>query len=378
MDDELAFDMLLELFYEAAERDERDSFDALAEELRRRLPEIYRRHEHNALEWRIINALAAKRYELAGTLTLKLAALAHAHFDDWRSVERRMAYHGQLEALVESVRIAWPEVKDSESVMPWGIDGFRQRALRYEMLNYVAQSPSPDPNDPVLLERLKFIDDEIIRDRVTAVIGCLAGKSKREWTIDDFRLKPPGGTWRKKKKVMDEAFEKGVHNFFDLAMQFVAHVHSVEGVSYARADMAAQEICNFIVDREEGKLEYGNEGHNPTLDEDEQERDSEKKFAQPEHMLCPDRERLDRCWARLFDPVTANSHIVAATMELIPAWLRFIESQGLIDSELRDRTLRNLEPIAGVLRKKFAEDHTDPALAQATSHWNEIKEPSGG
>ncbi|MGH9766742.1 MAG: SEC-C domain-containing protein, partial [Blastocatellia bacterium] len=336
MDDEQAFEMLNELFYQAAERNERDRFDALAEELRQRLPEVYKQEEHNMLEWRIINALAAERYELAGALTREMAPLAHKRIDDWNWIERRMAYHGQLTVLVESMRLAWPEVKISTKILPWGIDGFRHRGLQYELLSCVAQTPSPDPNDSVLLDRLKFFDEEIKMDRLTAILDCLAERSKRQWTLDDFRLTPPGGTWRKKKKVVDDAFDAGAQNLFDLAMQFVAYAHRVEGVLYTRAEMAAQEIRRFIMSRERRGLEYRDDAFNPSLDEEKQGRGSAKKFKRYEHMLCPDRERLDRHLAELFDPVTARSHTVAATMELIPAWLRFIESQELIDSELRD------------------------------------------
>ena len=371
MDEEQAFEMLNPLFEQAVERNERDRFDALTEELRQRLPEVYRLEEHYILEWRIINALAAGRYEQSGELTREMALLAHKRLDVWDWVERRMAYHGQLPALVESVRLAWPKISEATGMMSWAKTGFSQRAIQYELLSYVAQTPAPDPNDPALLDRLKFFDDDIRMERLTAILNCLAGRSNRQWAMDDFRLTPPGGTWRKKQKVVDEAYEKGAQNLFDLAMAFVAYAHSVTGAPYTKAEMAAQEILRFILRRERRTLEYQEGVYNSTLGPDERPGGPAKKFKEYEHLLCPDRERLDRYLANLFNPVTADNHTASAMMELIPAWLRFVESQGLIDSELRDRTLRDLSPVAGDLRKTLGESTNDPALEQAMSRWNE-------
>jgi hypothetical protein len=378
MDEEQAFEMLNPLFEQAVEHNERDRFDALTEELRQRLPEVHKLEEHYILEWRIINALAAGRYEQAEELMREVALLAHQQIDLWDWVERRMAYHGQLPALVESVRLAWPKVKPSTSIMSWAKTDFSRRAIQYELLSYVEQTTAPDPNDPVLLDRLKFFDEEIKMERLTAILNCLAGRSNRQWAMDDFKLTPPGGTWRKKQKVVDEAFEAGARNLFDLAMQFVAYAHNTAGAPYTKAEMAAQEIHRFILQRERRTLEYQEGVYNPSLDPNERQRGPTKKFKQYEHMLCPDRERFNRYLADMFDPVTADNHAASAVTELIPAWLRFVESQGLIDLELRDRTLRDLSPVAGDLRKKMEEFRIDPALEQAMSRWNENDQPSGG
>ncbi len=378
MDEEQAFEMLNPLFEQVVERNERDRFDGLTEELRQRLPEVYRLEEHYILEWRIINALAAGRYEQAGELTREVALLAHQRMDVWNWVERRMAYHGQLPALVESVRLAWPKISQATGLMLWATTGFSHRAVQYELLHYVEQTAAPDPNDPALLERLKFYDEEIRMERLTSILDCLAGRSNRQWTMDDFRLRPPGGTWRKKQKVVDEAYERGAYNLFDLAMAFVAYAHSVTGASYAKAEMAAQEIHRFILRRERQTLEYQEGVYSSSLGPDEQPGGHAKKFKEYKHLLCPDRERLDRYLAEMFDPVTAQSHNVSAVIELIPAWLRFIESEGLIEAELRERTLRDLAPVTGDLRRKLEASPIDPALALAISRWNDNDQAPGG
>ena len=65
-------------------------------------------------------------------------------------------------------------------------------------------------------------------------------------------------------------------------------------------------------------------------------------------------------------------HKAAALFEVIPAWLRFLQSKSLIDDEQRARTLEELRPLhADVL--KLMESYTeDPTLSRAMKRW-----PSG-
>jgi len=63
---------------------------------------------------------------------------------------------------------------------------------------------------------------------------------------------------------------------------------------------------------------------------------------------------------------------VAATMVLIPAWMRFLETQGLLDAILRKETLESLKPLAGDLLKPFDALQTgDPVLHEAMKRWSE-------
>jgi hypothetical protein len=59
IDEESAFEMLNTIYYDSVERDERDRFDALARDLRERLPEVYACDASFYLGWQITNALVA-------------------------------------------------------------------------------------------------------------------------------------------------------------------------------------------------------------------------------------------------------------------------------------------------------------------------------
>ena len=59
---------------------------------------------------------------------------------------------------------------------------------------------------------------------------------------------------------------------------------------------------------------------------------------------------------------------VAAAFEIVPAWLRFMESRGLIDADERARGIRDLAGMADDLRAAF-DKFPDPALPLALERW---------
>ena len=94
------------------------------------------------------------------------------------------------------------------------------------------------------------------------------------------------------------------------------------------------------------------------------------KQQRPEHWLCPDRNTLDHYLATLLDFMSARYHQAGATFELVPAWLRFLESRHLIDADQRARTLQELRGLDTELLKVL-KTHADPALARALEQWRE-------
>jgi hypothetical protein len=383
MDGEMAFEMLSGLFDQSAERNDRDRYDSLVESLRERLPEVYKKEAHYLLENRILNALVMKRPEPVHSLALELAALAGDELDIWNLVEGRLAYHGYLNTLVEAMRLAWPKVSDSAKILPWGIDRFSERAIQYEMLNYIAQTPAPKGDDPALLERLRFFaGDNLDVDRASAIVGYLSGQTERQWRMDDFKLAPPKRRSRDDWDEEEEEEEEGKPdparvNLYDLTHQFVNYAHRVEGVAYTKANLASHEIFSFIVRRNVGELEYRESMLDSALRSAGQKREPIKKYKRYEYLLCPDRERLDQFLAEKLQLLNHQPHKVAATAELVPAWMRFLQTQGLVDAGLRKETLDSLKPLAGNLPGIFDAMHGDPTLREAIRRWPEDadKEP---
>jgi len=157
MDDEMACEMLNVVYYQGVERGERERLDALVDRLRERLPEAY-------------------------------AHDAHYYPDTFTNVLDRLAYHGQLSALLAAMRNAWPLVKKSGDIMDWAIGEFALSAVDFVVFDYLERNPTPDPRDPELLKPLEYFL-EVDPDRLSRYIDLVTGRANRRWAMSDLVFK---------------------------------------------------------------------------------------------------------------------------------------------------------------------------------------------
>ena len=66
--------------------------------------------------------------------------------------------------------------------------------------------------------------------------------------------------------------------------------------------------------------------------------------------------------------MSGRYHQAVATFELVPAWLRFLESHHLIEADQHARTLQELRGLDTEFLK-LLKTHADPALARAIEQW---------
>ena len=196
---------------------------------------------HYYLSWCLQDALAESRQEAVPSLARELAARAGRDIDTFNRAADVLAYHGRLDVLVEALRIAWPFVKSSENVVPWGISEFAEKGANHEIFDYLEHTASPDPAEPVLLDRVKFFVEEPREDYLREFIGDLTGKSGREWQADDFALRPLRKRRRDDWGDEDEDEERetpdqGAINLSRLISEFVGYLRREEGVPFPRGD----------------------------------------------------------------------------------------------------------------------------------------------
>jgi hypothetical protein len=352
MDDEMAYEMLSVLYFKSVEHNDRDRYDALVDALRQRLPAVYEESAHYYLERRITNALVAGRGEIVSALANEIAASAGREIDTFNNVLDQLAYHGQLSVLVKAMRIAWPLVKGSGDIVLWGSDEFAARATDYVVFDYLEHTTSPDANDPELIQPLEFYAS-IERERLTRYLACLTGQANRRWTMSDFELKS--------KPNRRGTVGTGQQNLLDLSAEFLGYLRREENVPYTRGEMARENIQKYILDRYAGEL-----APRPSMLEAAlypQKHKSKPRPPKPEHLLCPDRSTLDLYLGRLMHFINPQQYKLAATIELAPAWLRFLESRQLIDAQQHARTLSELHGLdAEVLKllETYVSDSTLP------------------
>ena len=143
MVDELAFEMLSVLHTDAVQSGGRARFAECVEALRERRPEAFDQSAPYYLSWCLRDALAEGRKEVVPSLARELAARAGRDIDTFNRTSDVLAYHGELDVLVESLRIAWPLVKSSDNVVPWGISRFANDGVNHEIFNYLEHKPLP-------------------------------------------------------------------------------------------------------------------------------------------------------------------------------------------------------------------------------------------
>jgi len=364
MDDEMAFRMLNELFFQTIKHDERDRFDALTESLRERDPRVYQENADYILDWSITNALVSGRFDLAAALLRKLTPIAHQVFDIWNQVRERMAYYGQLPALVEAMRLSWPSIRESREIKPLAISEYRALCVHMETLNYLEEVGEPQIENPAFRERLRFFMDEdenFDYAQQALWIDCLVGCNNHPWALDDFKIELHIQPQRSDEEILKTLLASepnyGLRHLSELTARFIHYLHKVEGTSYVKAELARDEIYTLIAKREFNKRRPGRAG----------------KRESPERPLALSSQDLDARLELLLESLTPSPYKAAALMESAPAWMRFLESQQLIDADLCRRRLRDFEPIADNLIKTLDRDPTDPRISLALKRQAEIR-----
>jgi hypothetical protein len=359
--------MLARLHQDAVARGERPRFAELVAALRERQPEVFDQGAHYYLTWLLLDALAEGRADAVRPLALELAPRAGRAIDTVRRSLEALAYHGHLAVLVEAMRLGWPGVKSSSGVVPWGISEFAEEGALYEIYDYLEHTPSPDPDDGALLERVRFFVEEPDLDLVRQLVTDVTGQAARSWTVDDFALKPP----RKKSRDAwdDDAEERspdtGAENLSRLLAEFVGYLRRQEGVPFPKGQRARRELFRNFVRRHEGELD-------PEPSMLERIRQPNLKLPRPPkpiHPLCPERVTLEASLAEFVGPLAGLHHRAAALFDVVPAWLRFLESRRLLDAETRTRVVANLLPLQAQVLRLWESFGDDPTLARAAQQW---------
>jgi hypothetical protein len=368
MTDDLAFEMLSLLRTDAVQSGGRTRFAECVGALRERRPEVFNEGSHYYLSWCLLDVLAESRLEVVPSLARELAGRAGRDIDAFNRARDALAYHGQLSVLVEAMRIAWPLVKSSKNVVPWGVSEFADKGAEHEIFDYLEHTASPDPANPVLLDRIRFFVEAPREDYVREFIGDLTGKSGREWQADDFALRPPRKSSRDAWDAEQEERQtpdQGAINLSRLISVFIGYLRREEGVPFPRGELVRQELYRYFVRRHEGDLD-------PRPSMLEQALHPKRKLPKPPrpaHPLCPERVTLDVHLAGMMGLLKGLYHSAAALFHAMPAWLRFLESRRLIDAGTRRKVAEELLPLHATLLRIWEKYTDDPFLYRQGQAW---------
>jgi hypothetical protein len=134
-------------------------------------------------------------------------------------------------------------------------------------------------------------------------------------------------------------------------------------VSYAKGELARDQIQSHILKRYDGELKAASRSRTGKKNK------AKASASQSNSILLPDNATLDRYLADLVNLFSPRPHRLAAMFEIIPAWLRFLETRALIDVEQHVQTLNELRPLAGGFVKFWQNFNSEPAPRLAAERW---------
>ena len=258
-------------------------------------------------------------------------------------------------------------MKSSDKIVPWGVSEFMNKGADFEIFDYLENTRAPDPADPVLLERIKFYVEEPRQEYLREFISDLTGRSGRQWRKEDFAL-------RRRKKARDEwdddgegraARYPGAINLSRLISDFVGYMRREEGVPFPRGQLVRHELYRYFIRRNAGELDP----RPSMLDQALRPNQKLPKPPRPAHPLCPERVTLEVFLAEMVGFLNGLVHTSSAVFQAIPAWLRFLESRGLIDGDLRQKVAEELLPSHAALSQMWQTYTDDPTLNQQGQVW---------
>lgn len=376
MDDEMAFDMLDALRQETSKHHERDRYEALVKQLRERLPKVYAKDAPFYLENCIDNAVVAGRFERIPAFMNELAARAGKDIETFDTVVMQLAYHNRLATLIDAMHIGWPEVNHSGEIVPWGVDEFADQAVKFLVFDYIERHPAATAGDAELFERIKFYSrfDAV---RINKFIAILSGHPSRQWRRDAFTFKP-------EKRLSRDRYDdpNGIkipeliqQYLFDLSLEFQGDLYREHNVPLTKSELAREQIVNYVIARLAGELEPRRSMIEAAFNKPKPKTRPPEFYLRGDensvNWLCPDRETLDLFLGGLFHFFNLQPYKVAATFEIMPFWLRFLETRQLLSAPLREKTVHELRQLVAHLRELFRKMSADPALHAAVNTWDE-------
>jgi hypothetical protein len=345
-------DVLQQLYRQGIEEDARSRFDEVVECLRRRHPGVYEEMAGMLLDWRLLNAVADGRLEDVAALGRELAGQAARQPVALHENLERLAYHGHLALMVEMMKLAWPGIQEVATAVPGSREGFAARATDAIIFLNLDQNAGADAEDPALRHELERFF-AVSPDRLDQYMAFLKGELQARWRLEHFDL-PPGG----------EAAPTTVQNLDALALGFTGYLRREEEVSFSKGDLVRPHLPRYLLDRHSGVLDP----REPLGDLMRQGAPPPANRLQPqppEHVLCPDRQTFRRYLERLLVAGNPQPYRAAALLELMPAWLRYLAKNGLIDAEQQQRSLEEVSALRGGMVRTWSDYAADPALLKA-------------
>jgi hypothetical protein len=307
------------------------------------------------LQQELVRALGQDDEEAIVAAVRSIATEAHTDFPTFHKILNALGYYNRLQLLNELMYAAWGEVQETAAYSKPAVTAYATRAADHLIYQHVTlamaedggangSATEPDPDDPVLRERLEHyfpVDTE----RLAPYMKLLTGTVGRRWTMQDFaELEMPA--------------------LSGLMIEFLGYAHRHEQVPFSRAHLLREHLPRYLLDRQAGNLA-------PRMDMAAAlrgRRPFPKPDAKPAHPLCPDRTTLNLFLERMLQTLEPLPYAAGALLQLQAPWLHFLRFRQLIDAPQHEHSLADLRGLGQELASYWS-DHEDEHLRQTVSQW---------
>jgi hypothetical protein len=260
--------------------------------------------------------------------------------DIYFQVIDQVSYHGLQTGLVEAIQQNVPTSKKQGGGIRFSSDYLQGKVMRLTLWDYLSDTPSPSATDPLLRQTLQPLG-EFDPGWLERFIPRWTATQPPAWTLDDFG-----------PQVDAEQWETNLHN---LLADFMAERHHA-GIPFARLDLAWEQISTALI------RQLGNSANIPTKRKALTKKAS-ARMQTPRSPLVPGIDALNETLKSITAFMGGRPYALAATLELLPAYLHFIARLGLLHPAEMDDALTDLHSLTDGLQKFFTYHGVDKICA---------------
>jgi hypothetical protein len=343
LDDDNAFEMLTTIrgdcdLYTA---EGRSIYTKVLGQLRAQEPELFQvssQYYHRDL---ILSAIIEGRWKDVPDLLAPYTT--GIHLDIFTMVIAQLKYHGQVRTVIDAMTGALPNLKATDGYFEWAIEEFAGDLMELVLVDYLEKTPDPRPDDPELLDATASLLPWKA-GWLEWFIPAVTGTEPTEWSRADFSEGIGSESWRERVNTLQLEF---------IGAQWRA------GVPLARGLLAWHKWCEIF------------NAQFKTVKKPVQRRRGGKQVRLPlQRYLIPQEKRLDEVLAGSFSIMGGEPYTAAAALELIPAYLDFLERFELIQPADKQDAIQEIGPLVDQMPKIMEYYDGDPlALETLRAAW---------
>jgi hypothetical protein len=315
LDDEYAFEFLnaIKKDCDPSKPEDRAFYTHLLNQLQKQAPEVYQQSSAYYHRDLINFAIIENRWQDLSRLLSPYTS--GDELDIFLLVIAQLKYHSQLEPSIEAMKKAWPNIKDSTQYIEGTDEEFAWTLMELMLADYLESTSDPKPDDPALLEPTAFLlpwDEEWL----TWFITTVTQSEPSEWNAASFSANMGSEAWTRQLN--------------SLLLEFVANRWRA-GFPLSRGLMAWHKFSEILHAQSKASR-----------------RKQKRKEAWPADLsvqVIPQADLMDRILGESFSIFGGEPYEVTATLELVPAYLEFLQNLGLVQSSERQQALRKIKPI---------------------------------